>query len=609
MQVRKSFQTTTYVIIPILFSLLGLTNCAKNEFDVEVPPATAVLATYQDQSFTVQDLMVAFQETATFNSLLTSDPVEEASRSITALCNTLAFNTYAAQEARKEGLHEKQEIREAYDAIVKDELYQRVLVEDVLKDIKITEDEIKQYYEENRDARFLIRNSNVFELRAVYTLFKNHSHEEARSLIEEAYRKLQQGINFYSVTRDYSDAPSHLRGKKSAYPVNGLAPRVVEALLQLQDGEYTDIIEQDHGFFIYERVSYRGPEYVKFENARSTILMELFEQEKNREALDLYRKLQEKFTLLVNRDVVSNAEIADASVVVLNVPGVYEITLQEFNELLDEQRTSQSREEFLDLLSQKALCLAEAYARGWSEKDVEIPVNYLFNQKLAAEYIISRIKPLDEENIRQFYQNNTNLPAFYTPRIYEVYRLFFQVPVVSGMNHFQELFLFQKAERKAEEVYNTLKQGLSFHDAIALFKGTTSDITISGGLVGHLPAHEMEPQTRSLVSPLEAGEIRRPERINNVSKNRYGYEIYYVQNIEPPQPLSYKEAEKVIRNQYQTGMFSQQQQQLMGEYLSKHAPEFQWDVLDKAVHYLVYLSTRPDKQVHITRFEEQESGT
>ena len=104
MQVRKRFQTTTYVIIPILFSLLGLTNCAKNEFDVEVPPATAVLATYQDQSFTVQDLMVAFQETATFNSLLTSDPVEESS--ITH-CVIHCFQ-HLCRSGRKEGLHEKQ---------------------------------------------------------------------------------------------------------------------------------------------------------------------------------------------------------------------------------------------------------------------------------------------------------------------------------------------------------------------------------------------------------------------------------------------------------------------------------------------------------------------
>ena len=158
------------------------------------------------------------------------------------------------------------------------------------------------------------------------------------------------------------------------------------------------------------------------------------------------------------------------------------------------------------------------------------------------------------------------------------------------MNHFQELFLSESGAQGGR-IYNTLKQGLSFHDAIALFKGTTSDITISGGLVGHLPAHEMEPQTRSSFlhwKPVKSG-VRNGSTMS--VKIVMGMKFITYKTSSLLNLCLTRRRKKVIRNQYQTGMFSQQQQQLMGEYLSKHAPEFQWDVLDKAVHYLVYLST------------------
>ena len=137
----------------------------------------------------------------------------------------------------------------------------------------------------------LIRNSNVFECVLFIRCSKTIPMRKHVPLLK-SIPQITTGINFYSVTR-------LLRCTVPFRVKNPLIRLMVgtpgsQALLQLQDGEYTDIIEQDHGFFIYERVSYRGPEYVKFENARSTILMELFEQEKNREALDLYRKLQEK---------------------------------------------------------------------------------------------------------------------------------------------------------------------------------------------------------------------------------------------------------------------------------------------------------------------------
>lgn len=603
MQIATLSQKRSFGFSILIWGILSFTGCSRGGIDIPVPLGDQIAGQYGDRAVTAQDVLIAFQEKGNFDALIAPDPIQAASQTVMALMKDHAFNSYLADKAKEAGLEQKPAVQEYRENVIKDELYQKVLLEDVLKPLKVAEEDIRRYYDENRSTLFLVKSSNVFIARGIYVLKEKRTREQAQALIQEAYEKVKKGISFESVAIDYSDAPLNLRGKPSPLPIGSLAPETVDRLMQLKDGEYTDIIEMDKGFYIYQRVEHRPPKSVPIEEVTDTIRLSLTKKQTEQAIFLLSDKLRQKHNLVLRTDLLAKDNIQDPSTYVLDVPNVYRLTYGEFQKLTGPNQSPQEKQQYLQLLGQKAVYLAEAYSRGWTEEDVAPTVDFWMTYRLAEEYIRSQLGTINEEEIRRIYEDNKENEMFFTPALYDLSHLFFQVPSSLSLSRYEQMALLQRAESLAKQALQEIRQGRPFDEVVVMYS-QDSNAASNGGHLGHKALNSLDAYVQDAVSPLKEGQIGNPQRINSMKKDRYGYEIFYVRDIVPPQPLSYEEARILIGRTFAQNQFSEKVQQFLEEFESQHPEQLNTEALQSIYNYLVTLSKHPDWQADIARYEE-----
>ncbi len=73
----------------------------------------------------------------------------------------------------------------------------------------------------------------------------------ARALVETARRRLEEGVDFVEVVRAYSDDPTG-DGDVGYFPLDQLYPAFREAIEPLMIGAYSEVVEDDVGFHVFQ---------------------------------------------------------------------------------------------------------------------------------------------------------------------------------------------------------------------------------------------------------------------------------------------------------------------------------------------------------------------
>ncbi len=128
---------------------------------------------------------------------------------------------------------------------------------------EITEEEQKEYYEENKESYY------IDEVKASHILIKtiddsgealsDKEKEKAKETAEEVLKKANSGEEFSSLAKEYSQdaANSQTGGDLGFFGKGKMVPEFEEAAFALNPGEISEIVETDYGYHIiksYERV-------------------------------------------------------------------------------------------------------------------------------------------------------------------------------------------------------------------------------------------------------------------------------------------------------------------------------------------------------------------
>ncbi|MBN2327924.1 MAG: peptidyl-prolyl cis-trans isomerase [Candidatus Omnitrophica bacterium] len=588
-----------------------LQQCGKSKPAIQGPAPDLILATAGEEAVRVQDFMIAFQESHSFDSIIvetqTAIPLV-----IDQIVQTLLFERDLAKKARAASLDQTNEFRREHGKTVDDELYQKVLLEEVLKDIDIRDRDLKNFYEENKDGLYIQSDTNQLIIRGIYVNFgEERSKEEARAIAEKAHAEIAGGKSFLEAAQQYSDAPAHLRGKENTYHLGAFDPVIAQRLESIQDGEITDVFELKNRFFLFKRERFIEPEYLPFDQVKNQILRTMTEEKSQAGIYMLTRNLRDKHNLFSNPGWLDDPESHEENAIILTVPGVYELTLSEFLEMARQLQkwTALEQKNYLDFLGNKALCLAEARSRGWSEEDVAPAVAYWDQKRLAQNYILAEMDQqvnLTEEKMRDFYQKNAS--HFQTPPRYDISRMFFSIRLTPAMPFYQKKILMLNAQAKSTAAWEAMKEGMSFDDAAAQY-AQSEDVIVTVANLKDIALSDLGPQDRSFIAPsegpaLQAGEISEPKEIFNLSKERYGYEIFYVRKITPPRSMSYEEAREIIGQRVAQAQSQNLRRQLKTEFLAQNQVELNADGVQAVTDYLAVLVKRPDWQPDIARYED-----
>ncbi len=191
---------------------------------------------------------------------------------------------------KSEGLTE-----EDYKGLLKEEILIRKTRERLLEEYHIPEEELKQYYEENREIMRIPERR-----RASHILIKVNpddppeARKEARKKIEDLRELALKGEDFGRLARAFSQCPSSYNNGDLGYLVRGQTdPDFERVLFSLKEGEISDVVETSFGYHIIYLMEKIDPEPLPYEDAKAGIEKEIKEKREEEIMEEIYQRLQE----------------------------------------------------------------------------------------------------------------------------------------------------------------------------------------------------------------------------------------------------------------------------------------------------------------------------
>ncbi|WP_422448452.1 peptidylprolyl isomerase [Thermoanaerobacterium sp. DL9XJH110] len=188
---------------------------------------------------------------------------------------------HGGKEALDNYLKEQGMDRKKFENIVKQQLLIQNLKEKLTGDIKVTDDEVKKYYNDNRDS-FKLPSP---EIRASHILLPTE--EEAKKVLSE----LKAGADFAELARKYSTDPGTKdKGGDLGYFGKGqMVPEFEKAAFSLKPGEVSDVVKTKYGYHIIKVTGERTS--LAFEDVKDYIKSNLEAAEKD----DKFNKYMEQW--------------------------------------------------------------------------------------------------------------------------------------------------------------------------------------------------------------------------------------------------------------------------------------------------------------------------
>jgi parvulin-like peptidyl-prolyl isomerase len=265
-----------FFILLIFTLFLGFEGCKKKE-QIQKPPKDMV-ARVNEEVLTERDLEMSIPE-AQRGSITLEQKRDYVKGWIE--------NEVLYQEAKRKRIDQDETIKWRIDQAVRSTIIEGFLEKELEARVKVSEDEAKQYYQENKDM--FIREQD--EVRISHILVKNIAEAGLIAV------RLQEGESFDTLASQMSlDEGTKERGGDMGYvPLSNLPLNFYEAAIKLEVGEISPPIRTNYGFDIImvtdrkEKGSIREYELVKDQATNSL----LFTKEK-KELGNLFEELKKE---------------------------------------------------------------------------------------------------------------------------------------------------------------------------------------------------------------------------------------------------------------------------------------------------------------------------
>lgn len=176
------------------------------------------------------------------------------------------------------------------------------------KDTKISENDMKKYYEENKDSFY------TDTVTASHILLKTQDNKgnelspekkkEAKKKAEEALAKVKAGEDFSKVAKEYSQDPSASNGGDlGTFGRNQMVTEFEDAAFAMKPGEISDIVETPYGYHII-KVTDRVDKQETYDDVKNQI-KSILESEKYTEYVE---KLKKDSKIEKKEDIVKSAK-------------------------------------------------------------------------------------------------------------------------------------------------------------------------------------------------------------------------------------------------------------------------------------------------------------
>jgi len=250
-----------------------------------------VLATIDDEKITINE----------FNKELDKIPINMKMMVATQsgkknYLEKIIMKKLLLREASKENIEKDSEFQERLKEIKEQLIIESLLKKKINVDAQISEADLKQYYEKNKETFKRDREINTRHILL-------NTEDEARQIKE----KILKGEDFAELARRYSIDPSAKTngGEIGYHPKGTLLPEYEAAAFKLKKvGQVSDIVKTKFGYHIIKLEGIRPPSYVPFEEVKDFIKQKIA-QEKQTQALEKYiTNLKSTAKITINEDLL-----------------------------------------------------------------------------------------------------------------------------------------------------------------------------------------------------------------------------------------------------------------------------------------------------------------
>jgi peptidyl-prolyl cis-trans isomerase C len=164
------------------------------------------------------------------------------------------------------------------------ERYNRTF-EEVKQDVrKVTEEEAKQYYDENPKRFNMPERIRVSHILVQYHLTDpnvdpNEAKAKAKAKAQNLLQQIKDGADFAELAKANSDCPSAPKGGDLGYIAKGdTTPQFEKAAFGLKVGQISDVVETEYGCHIIKVTDHQDARIIPFEQAKDGIIEQLTEK-------------------------------------------------------------------------------------------------------------------------------------------------------------------------------------------------------------------------------------------------------------------------------------------------------------------------------------------
>lgn len=217
---------------------------------------------------------------------------EEVMETIT---NLLARKKYTMEDLLN-NLAQENSTFEAHKKDVKEHLLRMKLVRHELKSkIMITEEEIGEYYQQNREN---YEGKEAVRLKQILLIFPRGADEKVktnlRAEVDAILARLQKGESFDVIASRYSQGPAAAGGDIGFVEKGSMQPVVDSAAFSLKKDELSGVIESSIGFHIIKVIDKRGAGIKPIESVREEIKAKIEEDKWDKKYLEWIKELRKK---------------------------------------------------------------------------------------------------------------------------------------------------------------------------------------------------------------------------------------------------------------------------------------------------------------------------
>lgn len=254
-------------IIFILFAFIVI-SCDRS--DNEQTSSSDVIVTIGTDNITADDLTdelnkLSFRQ----KSMHTSTPERLNEFLQTKINEKVLYN-----EAVKRGYGDREEIKENLE-IYKTKLLTKMFGKEIMEEIEVSEDDIKEYYQNNQDKYERIDISKI-EIR--FETNNEESKAEALKKAELIRKRVIEGESFEELAVELSDDPASKKREGKVGSINrGRFPdNVDQEIFQLKKDEISKPFEVQGGYLIIKANT--GPDYLPYAQTERLIRSDLMNE-------------------------------------------------------------------------------------------------------------------------------------------------------------------------------------------------------------------------------------------------------------------------------------------------------------------------------------------